>query len=77
MFRDAVAQSTCSGFTDIQRAARYFVKMRLSFGSDGWTFGCNKKPLLTATGYLSAVQERLLNAGVVIEHKDSADLRKH
>lgn len=76
MFRDAVAQSACSGFTDIQRAARYFVKMRLSFGSDGRTFGCNKKPLLTATEYLSAVQERLLNAGVVIEHKDFADLIK-
>lgn len=76
MFYDICSQSACSGFTDIQRAARYFLKMRLSFGSDGRTFGCSKKPLLTATEYLAAVQERLLNAGVVIEHKDFENLIK-
>lgn len=76
MFSDAKAQLDCRGFTDIQRAARYFVKMRISFGSDGRTFGCNKKPLKNATDYLSEVQRRLFDNGVVIEHKDFENLIK-
>lgn len=75
MFLDVSDQLKCRGLTDIQRAARYFVKMRLSFGSDGRTFGCSKKPLKSATDYLSEVQERLLK-GVVIEHKDFENLIK-
>jgi len=76
MLLDVNAQLNCRGFTDIQRAARYFVKMRISFGSDGRTFGCNKKPLKNATDYLSEVQKRLLDNGVVIEHKDFENLIK-
>ncbi len=76
MFLDASAQLNCRGFTDIQRAARYFVKMRISFGSDGRTFGCSKKPLKSATDYLLEVQKRLLDSGVVIEHKDFENLIK-
>lgn len=75
MFLDIKEQLKCRGLTDIQRAARYFVKMRLSYGSDGRTFGCNKKPLKSATEYLTDVQERLMK-GVVIEHKDFENLIK-
>lgn len=76
LFSDATDQLQCRGFTDIQRAARYFVKMRISFGADGRTFGCNRKPLKTAADYLSEVQARLLDNGVVIEHKDFENLIK-
>lgn len=75
MYLDVKEQLNCRGFTDIQRAARYFVKMRLSFGAEGRTFGCNKKPLRSATDYLTKVQDRLMN-GVVIEHKDFENLIK-
>lgn len=74
MFFDALEQLKCRGFTDIQRAARYFIKMRLSFGSGGRDFGCNKKPLQKSTEYLSKVAERL--SSVVIEHKNYDNLIK-
>lgn len=74
MFFDAIEQLSCKGFTDIQRAARYFIKIRLSFGSKGREFGCNIKPLRKSADYLSTVCERLNS--VVIEHKDYDDLIK-
>lgn len=74
MFFDAIEQLKCKGFTDIQRAARYFMKIRLSFGSRGRQFGCNVKPIQKSADYLSTVCERLKN--VVIEHKDYEDLIK-
>lgn len=63
---------SCRGFTDIQRAARYFIKMRLSFGADGKSFGCSKKPLYRSKDYLSVISDRLKN--VLIERKDFEDL---
>lgn len=74
MFFDAIEQLNCKGFTDIQRAARYFIKIRLSFGSAGRNFGCNSNPLRKSADYLSTVCERLNS--VVIEHKDYDDLIK-
>lgn len=74
MFFDAIEQLNCKGFTDIQRAARYFIKIRLSFGSAGRQFGCNTKPLQKSADYLSTVCERFKS--VVIEHKDYDDLIK-
>lgn len=74
MFFDALEQLHCRGFTDIQRAARYFIKIRLSFGSAGREFGCNVKPLQKSADYLSKVSERL--ASVVIEHKNYDNLIK-
>lgn len=35
MFEDAGAQLDVRGLTDIQRAARYFLRMKLSFGAGG------------------------------------------
>lgn len=74
MFLDALEQLHCRGFTDIQRAARYFVKMRISYGAIGRQFGCSTKPLQKSTEYLSTVSERF--ASVIIEHKNYDDLIK-
>lgn len=74
MFLDAINQLNCRGFTDIQRAARYFLKIRLSFGSDGKTFGCSKKPLYSSADYLTTVSERFKS--VLIEQKDFENLIK-
>lgn len=74
MFLDSLEQLRCRGFTDIQRAARYFVKMRISYGANGRQFGCSTKPLQKSAEYLSAVSERF--ASVVIEHKSYDDLIK-
>ncbi|MFR4021855.1 MAG: DNA adenine methylase [[Eubacterium] siraeum] len=65
IFQDVSQQLSCRGFTDIQRAARYFIKMRLSFGADGKSFGCSKKPLYRSKDYLSVISDRLKN--VLIE----------
>lgn len=59
IFYDVSQQLNCRGFTDIQRAARYFIKMRLSFGADGRSFGCSKKPLYRSKDYLSVISDRL------------------
>ena len=65
-FEDAAAQRDMRGMTDIQRAARYFIRMKLSFGADGKTYGCNTKNLGNAVRYLSDVQARLMKSSVVI-----------
>lgn len=46
--------------------------MRLSFGADGKSFGCSKKPLYRSKDYLSVISDRLKN--VLIEKKDFEDL---
>lgn len=74
MFLDALEQLQCRGFTDIQRAARYFVKMRISFGSNGRQFGCTTKTLQKSAEYLSIVSERF--SSVVIEQKNYDNLIK-
>ena len=76
LFDDAKAQMNVRGLTDIQRAARYFLRMKLSFGADGDTYGCNRKNLSNAINYLSDVQKRLSAGSVVIEHKDFENLIK-
>ena len=60
------------GLTDIQRAARFFHIIKVSFGSDRRTFGTNKKNLANAIEYLPLIQKRL--QGVVIENKDFENL---
>lgn len=75
-FKDISAQINVRGLTDIQRAARYFLQMKLSFGADGRTYGCNIKNLGNAMEYLTDVQHRLMSSSVVIEHKDFEDLIK-
>lgn len=75
-FEDISAQMNVRGLTDIQRAARYFLRMKLSFGADGRTYGCNAKNLTNAVAYLTDVQQRLISSSVVIEHKDFENLIK-
>ena len=76
LFEDVSAQLDVRGLTDIQRAARYFLRMKISFGADGRTYGCNRKNLENAISYLSDVQQRLVKPSVVIEHKDFENLIK-
>lgn len=71
-FFDNKCQLDVRGLTDIQRAARYFYIIKVSFGSDHRSFGTNKRNLLTSIEYLHEVQERLKN--VVIENKDFSNL---
>ena len=73
-FIDCKSQLESSGLTDIQRAARYFLIIKISFGADRRSFGTNKKNLANTIEYLPLVQERLKN--VVIENKDFESLLK-
>lgn len=73
-FYDSKEHLKVSGFTDIQRAARYFYIIKASFGSDRRSFGTNKKNLNAAIEYLEQIHQRLQK--VVIENKDYADLIK-
>lgn len=60
------------GFTDIQRAAMFYVQIKISYGSDTRTFGCNNRSL--SPDYLEKVEKRLER--VVIENKDFENLIK-
>lgn len=64
------------GFTDIQRAAKFFLLIRTSFGADRRSFGCssNGRSIAGAVEYLSQVQKRL--ESVVIENRDFEALIK-
>lgn len=71
-FFDSKNQLESRGLTDIQRAARFFHIIKVSFGSDRRTFGTNKKNLANAIEYLPLIQKRLQD--VVIENKDFENL---
>ncbi|MEY8355274.1 DNA adenine methylase [Lachnospiraceae bacterium 54-53] len=60
------------GMTDIQRAARFFYLVKISFGNDRRTFATSSKNIEHALEYMKKVQDRL--RGVVIEQKDYAGL---
>lgn len=75
MFEDIKAQINVRGMTDIQRAAMFYVQIKISYGADTRTYGCNKKNL--SPEYLTEIEKRLKSgAGVVIEHKDFENLIK-
>ncbi len=73
-FFDSKSQLDTRGLTDIQRAARYFLIIKISFGADRRTFGTNKKNLVNTIEYLPEIRERLKN--VVIENRDFETLIK-
>lgn len=73
-FLDCKAQLDTRGLTDIQRAARYFILIKISFGADRRSFGTNTKSLAGCIDYLPDICERL--EGVVVENKDFEDLIK-
>lgn len=68
LFDDLKAQYNVRGMTDIQRAARFFLLLKTSYGSNQKDFGCIKKNIENMSEYLSRINERL--AGVIIENKD-------
>lgn len=72
MFQDCRKQLECPGFTDIQRAAMYYICIKISFGADTDSFGCAPKGLDTAR--FEEIEKRLER--VVIEHKDFEALIK-
>lgn len=71
-FFDCLAQLDTRGLTDIQRAARFFYTIKISFGCDQRTYATSARTIDNAAAYLEKVKERL--RGVNIEHKDFADL---
>ena len=72
VFEEIKEKMKISGFTDIQRAAMVYVQVKISYGSDTKTFGCNRKSL--SSDYLEQIEKRLER--VVIENKDFEDLIK-
>ncbi|MFG6395444.1 MAG: DNA adenine methylase [Lachnospiraceae bacterium] len=67
-FFDARGQAEVRGMTDIQRAARFYILIKESFGTDLRSFGMRTKDMGRAVKYLEKVSERLRS--VVIEHQD-------
>jgi DNA adenine methylase len=71
-FFDCKEQLVVRGLTDIQRAARYFILIKNSFGTDLRSFGVKGKDLDNSIEYLGAIKQRLKSA--VIENKDFESL---
>ncbi len=74
IFDDYLAQNNIRGLTDIQRAARFFVVVKLSYGSNCGSYGCVKRNVDSIVKYLDKVQDRLKN--VIIENKTYSDVIK-
>lgn len=74
LFDDYLEQLDVRGLTDIQRAARYFYIIRISYGARKETFCCNRRTLNNATAKLPEIQQRLRD--VVIENRDFEALIK-
>ena len=62
------------GMTDIQRAARYFYLIKISFGSKKDTFATRPKRLDRVMDRFDEIQKRL--SGVIIENRDFEDIIK-
>ena len=67
LFFDCRDQLNTRGLTDIQRAARFFVTIKESFGSELKTFRCNSTNLTDMVCYLKEAGKRLQR--VVIENQ--------
>ncbi len=72
IFGDIRKRLDCPGFTDIQRAAMFFVLIKTSFGADSDTFSCSVKNINTER--FEETAKRLER--VIIEHKDFESLIK-
>lgn len=72
MFSEFRQKLSCAGFTDIQRAAMFYVLVKTSFGADTDSYGCSVKKI--GTERFEEIEKRL--ADVVIEHKDFEELIK-
>lgn len=74
LFFDAAEQCDVRGMTDIQRAARFFITIRESYGNTLKTFGCISRDMSAMVEYLTKVSKRLNR--VVIENQDFARILK-
>lgn len=74
-FFDAKEQIQMHGLTDIQRAARFFILIKESFGTDLRSFGMRPLNMEKSKDYLKAVSQRLRN--VVIENQDFTKVIKN
>lgn len=72
LFKDFISQYKAQGLTDIQRAARFFMLLKTSYGANGRCYGCLKRDVNKMTDYLSEIQKRL--SKVIIENRDFEDL---
>ncbi len=72
MFINCRERISATGFTDIQRAAMFYVLVKTGFGASLRTFGCNKKRL--NTDCFEDIEARL--DGVVIENIYFEDIIK-
>ena len=74
-FFDAREQIETRRMTDIQRAARFFILIKESFGTDLRSFGLRSRDMEKAKEYLSEVSKRLNK--VVIENLDFEKILKN
>ena len=72
MFADIRKRLSCPGFTDIQRAAMFYVQIKISFGANSRDYASDIKPI--STDCFNKIETRINR--VVIEHKDFEDLIK-
>lgn len=68
IFQDFLAQYNLRGLTDIQRAVRFFMLIKTSYGAKLTTYGCIKRNVENMILMLDEVQRRLNT--VVIENED-------
>lgn len=74
-FYDAREQIGVRGMTDIQKAARFFILIKESFGADIRSFGLSPCNMYKAKEYLSEISRRLNR--VVIENLDFQKILKN
>ena len=74
-FYDAREQIEIRGMTDIQRAARFYILIKESFGADVRSFGLRPRDIEKAKEYLIQVSKRLNK--VVIENLDFQKILKN
>ncbi len=73
-FFDAREQMEIRGLTDIQRAARFYILIKESFGTDLRSFSVHPKNMKNAIDYILEISERLKN--VAIENQDFGKIIK-
>lgn len=74
LFKDFLAQYNIRGLTDIQRAVRFFMILKTSYGSKMSTYGCIKRNIENMTVMFEEIQKRLNT--VIIENQDFEKLIK-
>lgn len=68
IFKNFISQMKSEGLTDIQRAARYYIMIRGSFGANRYSFATQNTNISGKIDYLSKIQHRLER--VIIENID-------